>query len=228
MADAANLSPDSSPVITTIFILLFDLIVYIYTLYMSKNVTFCFDFGSPYSYLAYNNLKVIKDEGAEIEIMPVLLGGIFKATGNQPPATVQKKGEYMFKDITRWTKTLNIPFKMNPYFPILTVPHMRGAVLAQKNDILENYMQVMFESIWTKAMNLNDQELLTQVATESGMDANSFAEGISSDEIKNKLRENTEFAINKGAFGVPTFYIDDEMYWGIDSMKFLVEYLKNQ
>ncbi len=77
-------------------------------------------------------------------------------------------------------------------------------------------------------MNLNDQELLTQVATESGMDANSFAEGISSDEIKNKLRENTEFAINKGAFGVPTFYIDDEMYWGIDSMKFLVEYLKNQ
>ena len=62
----------------------------------------------------------------------------------------------MFKDITRWTKTLNIPFKMNPYFPILTVPHMRGAVLAQKNDILENYMQVMFESIWTKAMNLND------------------------------------------------------------------------
>ena len=69
---------------------------------------------------------------------------------------------------------------------------------------------------------------MTQVATESGMDANSFAEGISSDEIKNKLRENTEFAINKGAFGVPTFYIDDEMYWGIDSMKFLVEYLKNQ
>ena len=73
---------------------------------MSKNVTFC-DFGSPYSYLAYSNLRVIKDEGAEIEIMPVLLGGIFKATGNQPPATVQK-GEYMFKDITRWTKTLNI------------------------------------------------------------------------------------------------------------------------
>jgi len=112
---------------------------------MSKNVTFCFDFGSPYSYLAYNNLKVIKDEGAEIEIMPVLLGGIFKATGNQPPASVQKKGEYMFKDITRWTKTLNIPFKMNPYFPILTVPHMRGAVLAQKNDILENYMQNLLQ-----------------------------------------------------------------------------------
>ena len=154
---------------------------------MTKHVTFCFDFGSPYSYLAYNNLKVIRDTGAEIQIMPVLLGGIFKATGNQPPASVPKKGEYMFKDIVRWTRKLDISFKMNPYFPILTVPHMRGAVLAQKNNILEKYMEEMFESIWTKAMNLNDQELLTQVATQSGMDANTFAEGISSDEIKNCL-----------------------------------------
>ena len=142
---------------------------------MTKRVTFCFDFGSPYSYLAYNNLKVIRDTGAEIQIMPVLLGGIFKATGNQPPASVPKKGEYMFKDIVRWTRKLDISFKMNPYFPILTVPHMRGAVLAQKNNILEKYMEAMFESIWTKAMNLNDQELLTQVATQSGMDANTFA-----------------------------------------------------
>ena len=194
---------------------------------MTKHVTFCFDFGSPYSYLAYNNLKVIRDTGAEIQIMPVLLGGIFKATGNQPPASVPKKGEYMFKDIVRWTRKLDISFKMNPYFPILTVPHMRGAVLAQKNNILEKYMEEMFESIWTKAMNLNDQELLTQVATQSGMDANTFADGISSDEIKNQLRENTEFAINKGAFGVPTFYLDDEMFWGIDSMKFLVDYLES-
>ena len=194
---------------------------------MTKRVTFCFDFGSPYSYLAYNNLQVVRDTGAEIQIMPVLLGGIFKATGNQPPASVPKKGEYMFKDIVRWTRKLDISFKMNPYFPILTVPHMRGAVLAQKNNILEKYMEAMFESIWTKAMNLNDQELLTQVATQSGMDANTFADGISSDEIKNQLRENTEFAINKGAFDVPTFYSDDEMFWGIDSMKFLVDYLES-
>ena len=195
---------------------------------MSKTVIFCFDFGSPYSYMAYKYLNVIEDKGAIIEMKPVLVGAIHKATGNQSPVMIKNKGDYMFKDLNRWSNKLDVPLKMNPYFPILTVPHMRGAVLAQKNDILENYMQVMFESIWTKAMNLNDQELLTQVATESGMDANSFAEGISSDEIKNKLRENTEFAINKGAFGVPTFYIDDEMYWGIDSMKFLVEYLKNQ
>ena len=193
---------------------------------MTKNVTFCFDFGSPYSYLAYNNLNSIREAGGEVTIMPVLLGGIFKATGNQPPATVQKKGEYMFKDINRWSKKLDIPFKMNPYFPILTVPHMRGAVLAQRENILEKYMQVMFEAIWVKAMNLNDQEIVTNIAEKSGIDPNQFAEEISSDEIKNKLRENTEFAISKGAFGVPTYYLDDEMFWGIDSVKFLLDGLK--
>ena len=194
---------------------------------MTKTVIFCFDFGSPYSYLAYNYLSPIKDAGAQIELKPVLLGGIFKATGNQPPATVQKKGEYMFKDIQRWSKKLNISFKMNPYFPILTVPHMRGAILAQKKNILEDYMQSMFDSMWLKGLNLNDQEILTQVASESGIDPNDFAEGISSDEIKNELKENTQFAIDKGAFGVPTYFLEDEMFWGIDSIKFLLDSLKS-
>jgi 2-hydroxychromene-2-carboxylate isomerase len=194
---------------------------------MTKTVTFCFDFGSPYSYLAYNYLSPIKETGAQIDLKPVLLGGIFKATGNQPPATVQKKGEYMFKDIQRWANKLDISFKMNPYFPILTVPHMRGAILAQKKDILEDYMQSMFDSMWLKGLNLNDQEILTKVASESGIDPNDFAEGISSDEIKDELRVNTQFAIDKGAFGVPTYFLENEMFWGIDSIKFLLESLKN-
>ena len=194
---------------------------------MTKTVTFCFDFGSPYSYLAYNYLSPIKETGAQIDLKPVLLGGIFKATGNQPPATVQKKGEYMFKDIQRWSNKLDISFKMNPYFPILTVPHMRGAILAQKKDILEDYMQSMFDSMWLKGLNLNDQEILTKVASESGIDPNDFAEGISSDEIKDELRVNTQFAIDKGAFGVPTYFLENEMFWGIDSIKFLLDSLKN-
>ena len=194
---------------------------------MTKTVTFCFDFGSPYSYLAYNYLSPIKETGAQIDLKPVLLGGIFKATGNQPPATVQKKGEYMFKDIQRWSNKLDISFKMNPYFPILTVPHMRGAILAQKKDILEDYMQSMFDSMWLKGLNLNDQEILTKVASESGIDPNDFAEGISSDEIKDELRVNTQFAIDRGAFGVPTYFLENEMFWGIDSIKFLLDSLKN-
>ena len=193
---------------------------------MTKTVIFCFDFGSPYSYLAYHYLSVIKEAGATVEIKPVLLGGIFKTTGNQPPASVPKKGEYLFKDISRWAKKLDIGFKMNPYFPILTVPHMRGAMVAQKMGKLENYMQVMFDSIWIKAMNLNDQEILTQVSHEAGIDPTDFAEGIMNNEIKESLRINTQFAIDHGAFGVPTYFIDDEIFWGIDSVKFLIEHIK--
>ena len=133
----------------------------------------------------------------------------------------------MFKDIQRWSNKLDISFKMNPYFPILTVPHMRGAILAQKKNILEDYMQSMFDSMWLKGLNLNDQEILTKVASESGIDPNDFAEGISSDEIKDELRLNTQFAIDKGAFGVPTYFFENEMFWGIDSIKFLLESLKN-
>ena len=190
---------------------------------MSKTVIFCFDFGSPYSYLAYNNLGIIKDTGAEIQMKPVLLGGIFKATGNQPPALIIKKGEYMFKDIERWSDKLNLKFKMNPYFPILTVPHMRGAVLAEEMNILENYMKKMYEAIWVNGLNLNDQQILSQIAEEAGIDSNVFSEGIMSDKIKEMLKVNTQFAIDKGAFGVPTYFFNDEIYWGIDSVKFLIE-----
>lgn len=189
---------------------------------MSKTVIFCFDFGSPYSYLAYNNLQIIRDSGAKIQIKPVLLGGIFKATGNQSPAMVVKKGEYMFKDIKRQSRKLNLEFKINPYFPILTIPHMRGAILAEQLDILEPYMEKMFQAIWVKGMNLNNQEILSKVAEEAGINVNTFSEGIMSNEVKNRLKENTQFAIDKGAFGVPTYFYENEIFWGIDSIKFLL------
>ena len=104
---------------------------------------------------------------------------------------------------------------------------MRGAILAQKKNTLEQYMEAMFNSIWVKALNLNDQEILTKVAAESGIDPNDFSEGISSDKIKDELRINTQFAIDKGAFGVPTYFLENEMFWGIDSIKFLIDSLKN-
>ena len=89
--------------------------------------------------------------------------------------------------------------------------------------ILENYMKKMYQAIWVKGMNLNDQQILSQIAEESGIDSNDFAEGIMSEEIKSKLKENTQFAIDKGAFGVPTYFCNNEMYWGVDSLKFLIE-----
>ena len=190
---------------------------------MSKTVIFCFDFGSPYSYMAYKHLNVIEDKGALIEMKPVLVGAIHKATGNQSPVMIKNKGDYMLKDLNRWSKKLNVPLKMNPYFPIITIPHMRGALLAQQQNILKEYMDTMFKAIWVDSLNLNDQEVLTQVAVDSGFEANSFSEGIMSEEIKENLKINTQFAIDNGSFGVPTFYYDNQIYWGIDSVKFLLE-----
>ena len=100
---------------------------------------------------------------------------------------------------------------------------MRGAVLAKKLNLLEVYADKMFDAIWVKALNLNDQMIMSEVAIESGIDGNDFAEGIMSEEIKNGLKINTQYALDNGAFGVPTFYFNNEMYWGIDSMKFLID-----
>ena len=190
---------------------------------MSKTVILCFDFGSPYSYMAYKYLNVIEDKEATIEMKPVLVGAIHKATGNQSPVMIKNKGDYMFKDLNRWSNKLDIPLKMNPYFPIITVPHMRGAILAKKLNLLEIYTEKMFDAIWVKALNLNDQMIMSDVAIDSGIDGNDFAEGIMSEEIKEGLKTNTQYALDNGAFGVPTFYFNNEMYWGIDSMKFLAE-----
>jgi len=190
---------------------------------MTKTVTFCFDFGSPYSYLAYKNLNSITETGAIVDLKPVLVGGIFKSTDNRPPLAIPKKFAYLAKDMARWSSSIGVEIKMNPYFPIITVPHMRGAILAKKLNLLEIYTKKMFDAIWVKAQNLNDQMIMSDVAIDSGIDGNDFAEGIMSEEIKEGLRTNTQYALDNGAFGVPTFYFNNEMYWGIDSMKFLAE-----
>ena len=153
----------------------------------------------------------------------MLVGGIFKSTDNRPPLAIPKKFTYLAKDMARWSNSIGVEIKMNPYFPIITVPHMRGAVLAKKLNLLEVYTDKMFDAIWVKALNLNDQMIMSEVAMESGIDGNDFAEGIMSEEIKDGLKINTQYALDNGAFGVPTFYFNNEMYWGIDSMKFLID-----
>ena len=193
---------------------------------MTQTVTFCFDFGSPYSYLDDKNLNSITEIGANIDLKPVLVGGIFKSTENRAPLMIPKKFAYLAKDMARWSEKLAVKIKMNPYFPIITVPHMRGAHVAKKMNLLDVYTEKMFDAIWVKGLNLNDQIILSEVAIESGIDGNDFAEGIMSDEIKDELKQSTQFAIDNGAFGVPTFYLNNEMYWGIDSMKFLTDDLK--
>ena len=189
---------------------------------MVKNIEFYFDFGSPTAYLAYTQLQLIAErQKTNLIYCPVLLGGIFKATGNNPPASVPAKGMYMMVDLQRYADKYKVPYKRNPHFPVNTLSLMRGAVSYQEDGDFLKYVNVIFQNMWVDPKNLNDHEVLKKVLMENNFDINDFIKRISDQNIKNKLISNTENAVKKGAFGAPTIFIGDEMFFGQDRMEFV-------
>jgi 2-hydroxychromene-2-carboxylate isomerase len=164
---------------------------------------------------------------AELIFYPILLGGIFKATGNAPPAAVPAKGNYMMADLQRFANKYKVPYTRNPFFPVNTLSLMRGAVSYQNNGDFKKYVNVMFENMWIKPKNLNDIEILKAVLTDNGFDKNDFIERISDQNVKEKLILNTENAVQKGIFGAPTIFIGGEMFFGQDRMDFIEDLLSN-
>lgn len=189
---------------------------------MVKNIEFYFDFGSPTAYLAYTQLQLIAErQKTNLIYCPVLLGGIFKATGNNPPASVPAKGMYMMVDLQRYADKYKVPYKRNPHFPVNTLSLMRGAVSYQEDGDFLKYVNVIFQNMWVEPKNLNDHEVLEKVLMENNFDIDDFMKRISDQNIKNKLISNTENAVKKGAFGAPTIFIGDEMFFGQDRMEFV-------
>lgn len=195
---------------------------------MSKTVEFVFDVGSPYTYLAYHQLpKIAQEAGAEIVWTPVLLGGIFQATGNQSPAEVPAKGRYSNIDLQRWAKSFGLTLQMNPNFPINTLPLMRGAIAMQMRsaDEFHRYLRAVFSAMFEKPRNLNLPTEIGAVLAEAGFDPMAFMAMIGEQAVKDRLKENTANAVERGAFGVPTFFVEEEMFWGQDRLHFVVEAL---
>ena len=189
---------------------------------MVKNIEFYFDFGSPTAYLAYTQLQLIAErQKTNLIYCPILLGGVFKATGNNPPASVPAKGKYMMVDLQRYADKYKVPYKRNPHFPVNTLSLMRGAVSYQEDGDFLKYVNVIFQNMWVDPKNLNDHEVLKKVLMENNFDINDFIKRISDQNIKNKLISNTENAVKKGAFGAPTIFIGDEMFFGQDRMEFV-------
>jgi len=200
---------------------------------MVKNIEFHFDFGSPTAYLAYTQLKLIAERNeTKIEYYPILLGGVFKATGNNPPAAVPAKGKYMMVDLQRYANKYRVPYERNPYFPVNTLALMRGAVSYQDDgdqndgDFIK-YIEVMFRNMWIEPKNLNDEEVLKKVLIENNFDVDDFIRRITDQNVKDKLISNTENAVNKGAFGAPTMFVGDQMFFGQDRVEFVEEYLNS-
>ena len=194
---------------------------------MVKNIDFYFDFGSPTAYLAFTQLQLIeKRSGANLVFHPILLGGIFKATGNSPPAAIPAKGKYMMRDLQRYAEKYQVPYERNPFFPVNTLSLMRGAVSYQNNGDFERYVNVIFHNMWVEPKNLNDEDVLKKMLIENNFEYNDFLKRTSDQRIKDQLISNTEKVVQKGAFGAPTIFIGEEMFFGQDRMDFIEEYIK--
>ena len=191
---------------------------------MTKTLDFIFDFASPNAYLAYKALPPVLDRtGAKLKINPCLLGGIFKSTGNQAPmiafANVKGKLAYEQVEIMRFIKKHRLTrFKFNPNFPVSTLILMRGAIIAQEEGRLPEYVDAGLRHMWEDGLKMDDPDIYAEAMTATGFDGPALLAGTQDPDVKNKLAENTAAAVNRGAFGVPTFFIGDEMFFGKDRL----------
>ena len=191
---------------------------------MQKSVDFLFDFGSPAAYLAWTQLgKLAADTGATVVPQPILLGGVFQATGNRAPITVPLKGSYLFKDLNRYARRYGVALVMNPHFPINTITLMRidVGILEAGHPQLQVYRDAVFHAIWVAQRNMNDADTVAQVLAEAGLDAPALLAMAADPQVKESLKVRTQQAVERGAFGAPTFFVGEEMFWGQDRLDFV-------
>ena len=189
---------------------------------MSKTIDFIFDFGSPNAYFSHQVLpKLAAEKGASINYIPCLLGGIFKLANNQAPmvafANVKGKVAYDMLEIKRFIEKHGLTkFQMNPHFPVNTLLLVRGAIAADKDGRLGDYIEVGLKAMWEDGLNMSDPEVFAKVFTDGGFDGAKLLAATQDQAVKDQLMANTSEAVERGAFGIPTFYVGDEMFFGKD------------
>ena len=192
-----------------------------------KRAEFFFDFGSPASYLAYTQMDgVAKRSGAEIVWRPMLLGGVFKATGNASPAMVPAKGKWMNADLARFARRYGVDFNRNPFFPVNTLVMMRGAAAFEGTPQFRPYVDAMFRAMWVDGKNMNDLPTAAGVLKAAGFDPADFMAKAESQGAKDRLKATTEEAVARGVFGAPTTFVGDHMFFGQDRLDFVEEALR--
>jgi 2-hydroxychromene-2-carboxylate isomerase len=191
---------------------------------MSKSIDFIFDFGSPNAYLAHKALPgLVARTGASVNYIPCLLGGIFKATGNQSPVmafgNVKGKLAYDNLEMMRFVRRHGLTkFKMNPHFPVNTLVLMRGAVAAEMRGELAPYIEAGLKAMWEDGLKMDDPAVYAEAMNAAGLDGAALLEATQDPDVKAKLVANTEAAVARGTFGIPTFFVGDEMFFGKDRL----------
>jgi 2-hydroxychromene-2-carboxylate isomerase len=192
---------------------------------MMSNVEFHFDFGSPNAYLSHLVIPDIERRtGARFVYVPVLLGGVFKMTGNRSPAEsmvgIRNKPEYQRLETARFVQRHGITrFAPNPFFPVNTLVLMRGAIAAQRLGVFARYVDEMYRHMWAEPKKMDDPDVLHAALTESGFDADAILALTQAQDVKDELLANTQRSVERGTFGSPTFFVDDEIYFGKDSLR---------
>jgi len=186
---------------------------------MSNDVYFYYDYGSPTAYLAWTQLpELCERHKANLHYKPVLLGGIFKATGNSTPVLIAPKGKWLFKDIERYAVRYGVPYQMNPHFVINSMTMMRGAMWAQNTGVLESYNKAMYEATWVNGLNMSEPDVIASVMNEADLDAAAMLQAVADDSIKKQLIEATGDAVEQGVFGAPTMIVNGELHFGQDRL----------
>ena len=195
---------------------------------------FMFDFGSPNAFLSHEAIPAIEQRtGAKFEYVPILLGGIFKATNNKSPAEtlagVKNKREFNALETERFVKRFAVkPYTWNPFFPVNTLNLMRAAVAAQLEGVFEKYIDAAFHHMWVEPKKMDDPEVAAKALTASGLDGAKLLARGQEPEVKAKLIENTQAAVERGAFGSPTFFVGKEIFFGKEQLREVEELISGK
>jgi 2-hydroxychromene-2-carboxylate isomerase len=195
---------------------------------------FYFDFGSPNAYFAHRLIPGIEQRtGARFRYVPVLLGGLFKLSGNQSPMTafadIPNKLAYQHLEMERFIRKHGLAaFRMNPHFPVNTLMLMRGAVAAEAEGVFERYVEAMFGFMWEEPRKLDDPSVLMATLGEAGLPAQALVARMQQQAVKERLTANTQQAYERGAFGIPSFLVEGELYFGKDRLRDVEEELSGE
>ena len=191
---------------------------------MIKPFDFYFDFVSPYSFLAHKEIRKIENKiGIKIKYKPVLLGGLHNLHGIKAPAFIPAKAKHMVRDCKLIAQRNNVQFKFNSYFPIKSLNLMRGVLVAEEDNLKNQYIDNIFNSVWQDGLNMNDEIIVQKVLKNLNLNPKTFALRSSSSLIKDSLRKKTSEAYEKGIFGAPTFVSNNKIFWGQDRIEFALK-----
>jgi 2-hydroxychromene-2-carboxylate isomerase len=201
---------------------------------VSQNPQFLFDVGSPNAFLSHEAIPAIeKRTGAKFDYVPILLGGIFKSTNNKSPAEtlagIKNKREFHALETERFVKRFGVkPYTWNPFFPVNTLNLMRAAVAAQMEGVFEKYVDAAFHHMWVEPKKMDDPDVAAKALASSGLDAAKLLTRSQDADVKAKLIENTQSAVERGAFGSPTFFVGKEMFFGKEQLREVEEMVRGE